>query len=118
MDAGSAIVASVFSTLAFLLVVTALRRLGRRELDVVLGLGGRIVHDPSAAFVSGVIAVVAIGMVEALAFAAVWGLIWSTAGPAAWPIAPAGGAVMAGGGGPPPPPPPDGPPRRAFPRFP
>src|SRR3989442_3335223 len=96
MDAGSAIVASVFSTLAFLLVVTALRRLGRTELDVVLGLGGRIVHDPSAAFVSGVIAVVAIGMVEALAFAAVWGLIWSTAGPAALPIPPPEGAGMAG----------------------
>ncbi len=94
MDAGSAILASVVATVVFLLVLTALRRAGRTELDVVFALGNRVAGDPPAAFVAGIVAIVSIGAVEALALAAVWGGVWSTLGPAAWPIAPPQGALM------------------------
>ncbi len=95
MDAGSAIVASVFATLVFVLVIAGLRRLGRTDLDVILGLGQRIAREPAAAFLAGVIAVIGIGMLEGLALAAIWGTIWLTFGPPALPIAPLQGALLA-----------------------
>ncbi len=87
MDAGSAILAGVVATLAFLLVVTALRRARRTELDVVLTLGHRVAPDPFAAFVAGIVALLAIGALEAIVLAAVWGVT-------GWPIAPLQGALL------------------------
>ncbi len=87
MDAGSAILAAIPATLAFLAVVTALRRIGRTDLDVVLGLGRRIAQDPSAAFPTGLVAAVALGALGALVLAMVWDLT-------GWPIAPLQGTLM------------------------
>lgn len=88
MDAGSALLASVVATVVFVLVLTALRALGRTELDVILAIGRAVSHDREGAFVAGVISAVALGALEALALAAIWGLT-------GWPIAPLQGSLMA-----------------------
>ncbi len=94
MDAGSALVASVPGTLAFVFAVAFLRAQGHSDLDVMTTIGRRLAHDPYAAVGAGLIALLALGAVEAVLLAAVWGAIWTLWGPEAWPIAPLQGALM------------------------
>lgn len=87
MDAGSALLASVFATLAFLVVLALLRRTGRSQLEPSDSIGRRVSPEPRAAFVAGVAIIVVAGAAEALLLAEVWALT-------AWPIAPLQGSLM------------------------
>lgn len=89
MDVGSALVASLPGTAAFAIALGVLRARRGTDLDPIAALGELLTQEPHAALAAGAVALLALGALEALFLAAIWGLT-------GWPIAPLQGGLMGG----------------------